>query len=169
MHDLHYVLYLQNNISTLQTIGREFSALRDESGMIVHAEMCRIIIMQFSFYTGLSTLLKVIESENLLAAIQLPGTLFMENEVIDSSSGGGSVGIVFTLYETPPLLFPLANGTSASIRSVVIGALLGSVPNVIDLIDPITISLQFNIDSVSIYMIEWNPLIFTLLDQITDL
>ena len=84
-----------------------------------------------------------------LASIQLPQSLFSTGAVTNSSAGGG-VGLVFTFYETP-VLFPLPNGTRADlqIRSAVIGALIGGVPNVSNLSDPIVISLQLNIDQVS--------------------
>ena len=74
------------------------------------------------------------------------------NRVINSSVGGG-IGLVFSFFETP-VLFPLPNGTrrDVQIRSSVIGALLGGVPTIIDLVNPVNITLQIKITAVSYFM-----------------
>ena len=81
-------------------------------------------------------------TEGLLASIALPGSLFEEAAVINSSDGD-SVGLVLTFFEDATL-FPLPNETppDLSIQSSVIGALLGGVPIITDLTEPIVITLH---------------------------
>ena len=85
----------------------------------------------------------------VLASIRLPESLFSNDRVTNNSVGGG-VGLVFSFFETP-VLFPLANGTRADlqIRTSVIGALIGGIPTISDLLDPIIINFQLEIDTVS--------------------
>lgn len=87
-------------------------------------------------------------SESVIASIQLPASLFSEDSVVNSVGDG--VGLVFTVYERS-VLFPLANGSrpTVEIRSSIIGALLGGLPTLGDLPDPIEIHLQIAIGSVS--------------------
>ena len=101
-------------------------------------------------YTDLITMSEVVESEGLLAVIQLPESLFMDSRVVNSSVGS-SVGLVFTVYTTP-VLFPLANGSDVEfdIRTPVIGALFGGLPSLSNLTDPIAITLQLNITNVNL-------------------
>ena len=81
-------------------------------------------------------------TERVLTSITLPGSLFEEAAVIDSSDGD-SVGLVFTFFEDATL-FPLPSETppDLSIQSPVIGALLGAVPTITDLTEPIVITLH---------------------------
>ena len=90
---------------------------------------------------------EMIPSENLTAAIQLPESLFMMTSVNSTDDG---VGVVVSVYETS-LLFPLANGTRprVEIRTPVIGALIGGVPSVSGLTDPVVITLKLDINTVS--------------------
>ena len=92
------------------------------------------------------------DTDTFLASIELPGSLFDMVRVTNSSVGGG-IGLVFSFFETP-VLFPLPNGTrrDIQIRSSVIGALLGGVPSIIDLVNPVNITLQIKITAVSYFM-----------------
>ena len=102
-------------------------------------------------HLGISTISSTMsEPEAVLASIQLPETLFGTDSVTNKSVGGG-VGLVFSFFETP-VLFPLPNGTrmDLQIRSAVIGALLGGIPTITDLDDPIVLVFQLNIDTVSL-------------------
>ncbi|CAI8020051.1 Adhesion G-protein coupled receptor G4, partial [Geodia barretti] len=123
--DTSALLVERNNIEQLQTSGREFGATRDDKG-----------ITTMSRVTG-----------GVLASIQLPDSLFSNDRVTNNSVGGG-VGLVFSFFETP-VLFPLANGTRGDlqIRTSVIGALIGGIPTISDLLDPIIITFQLEIDT----------------------
>ncbi|CAI7989315.1 Adhesion G-protein coupled receptor G4, partial [Geodia barretti] len=123
--DTSALLVERNNIEQLQTSGREFGATRDDK--------------------GITTLPGV--TDGVLASIQLPGSLFSTDRVTNNSVGRG-VGLVFSFFETP-VLFPLANGTRADlqIRTSVIGTLIGGIPNISDLLDPIIITFQLEIDT----------------------
>ena len=92
---------------------------------------------------GISTTSSVMDTDTFLASIELPESLFDMDRVTNSSVGGG-IGLVFLIFETP-VLFPLPNGTQRDIqiRSSVIGALLGGVPSIIDLVNPIIITLHY--------------------------
>ena len=87
-------------------------------------------------------------TDGVLASIQLPESLFSNNRVTNNPVGG--VGLVFSFFETP-VLFPLANGTRADlqIRTSVIGTLIGGIPTISDLLDPIIITFQLEINTVS--------------------
>ena len=89
------------------------------------------------------------ETEQLLASLQLPDSLFSTPTVADSTVGGG-VGLVFLFFETA-VLFPLPNvtRTDLQIRSSVVGALLGGVTNISNLTDPVIITLPLDIREVS--------------------
>ena len=137
----------KNGIGALQRNGREFGAIREGEGMLqghpvrlYHSDNPTI---------GINTSSSA-ETEGLLASIQLPESLFSTGRVT-SGTVGGRVGLVFSFFETP-VLFPLANGTrpDIQIRTPVIGALLGGISNIEGLIDPITITLQLDIDKVSL-------------------
>ena len=77
------------------------------------------------------------ESENVVS-ISLPPSLF------ELASGDDSdVGLAFTFYESPNL-FPLANGTRSSgveVGSSVIGALVAGKTEIVDLEEPVRITL----------------------------
>ena len=96
------------------------------------------------------------ETDELLASIQLPGSLFNMDKVTNSNVGGG-IGLVFSFFETP-VLFPLPNGTQrdVEIRSSIIGALLGGTGSVTDLVDPVIITLEIEISAVSLLIIANN-------------
>ena len=66
-----------------------------------------------------------------------------------NSTHDDGVGVVVSVYETS-LLFPLANGTRprVEIRTPVIGALIGGVPSVSGLTDPVVITLRLDINTV---------------------
>ena len=77
------------------------------------------------------------ESENVVS-ISLPPSLF---EL--ASDDDSDVGLAFTFYESPNL-FPLANGTRSSgvvVGSSVIGALVAGKTEVVDLEEPVRITL----------------------------
>ncbi|CAI8022065.1 Adhesion G-protein coupled receptor G4 [Geodia barretti] len=119
------LLVERNNIEQLQTSGREFSATRDDNGINTTSGV----------------------TDGVLASIQLPESLFSNDRVTNNPVGGG-VGLVFSFFETP-VLFPLTNGTRADlqIRTSVIGALIGGIPTTSDLLDPIIITFQLEIDT----------------------
>ena len=101
-------------------------------------------------------------AEEPLASVQLPGSLFTTDSVTSSTIGGG-IGLVFSFFETP-VLFPLPNGTQRDIqiRSSVIGALLGGVASLADLVDPVVITLPIEMGRVSWQLWFMFPYILTL-------
>ena len=86
----------------------------------------------------------VSEDENRIASIQLPSSLFEQ-----VGGANTSIGLVFTLY-LEPVLFPLADDTpsNSEIRTPVIGALLGGIPTVENLTQPVTIVLKLQTDEI---------------------
>ena len=89
---------------------------------------------------------------NQIASLTLPASLFEEGAVLNSGLVGDGVGLVFTAFSSP-VLFPLANGTRSTveIRSSIIGALIGGLPTIRNLSDPVVIFLEISLDNVS-----WN-------------
>ena len=85
----------------------------------------------------------------VFSSIRLPASLFSDVVVV-SASGGSAVAVVVTAYESPTL-FPLASGSlpNIQIRSSVIGLLIGGVPPLRGLRDPIRIFFRLNLGTVS--------------------
>ena len=123
----------------------------------------------YAFNLGINTTINNQSSinEGLLATITLPESVF-EVDTVTVSSVDGSVGLVFSFYENADF-FPLPNGAppDLSIQSPVIGALLGGVPGINNLVHPVVISLQLNNmfdsnDTVSSYVMLFSSLILSL-------
>ena len=112
--------------------------------------MITYYIYTTSIFTELSIMPSTNNSENQIASIQLPASLFEETAVLNSGVVGDGIGLVFTAYSSP-VLFPLANGSrpSVEVRSSIIGALLGGLPVIRNLTDPIVIILEISLDDVS--------------------